>query len=368
MVNGLRRDDSAPPLYVQVAAILKQRLLSGAVKEGDPLPSEKALCIEFAVARGTLRQALRLLEEEGFLRREQGRGTFITLRRRTRTTQPNQHLAFIVPYVRDSSVSSILVGFQEVAEEAGYSVIFNHVNNDPHQQEDVIRKLVKQRVQGIALYPVNSDYVPPVDKLVQAGYPLVMVDRYLRDLTTDCVMSDHFGGALLGTRYLFDRGHRHVGFVNWLSSSISLEHREQGYWQALYERGIPRKPELVCRVESYPAVDLTPLEDYLARHDRPTAVFAANDQIAIALYKAAGAMGLSIPDDLAIVGFDNLDVSLHLDPPLTTVEQPFRQIGAKAAERLLARINGDHSPLQSFTLAPHLIERESCAMLHIRQP
>ncbi|MBZ0297722.1 MAG: GntR family transcriptional regulator [Anaerolineae bacterium] len=368
MVTSLRRDHSAPPLYVQVAAILRQRFLSGDVHEGDPLPSEKALCAEFSIARGTLRQALRLLEEEGYLRREQGRGTFITLHGRPQTAPFNRHLAFIVPYVRDSSVSSILVGFQEVAEEAGFSVIFNHVNNDPHQQEEVIRKLVKQDVQGIALYPVNSDHVPPVDALVQAHYPIVMVDRYLRDLTTDCVMSDHFGGALLGTQHLLDCGHTRIGFINWLSSSISLEHRELGYQQALYERGIPFDADFICRIEGYPVAELTALKAYLSRDDRPTAIFAANDQIAIALYRAAAALGLSIPDDLAIVGFDNLDVSVHLDPPLTTVEQPFKQIGAKTAERVLARINGDRSPLQAITLSPHLIQRESVAAMTLSQP
>src|SRR5690606_7813819 len=157
-------------------------------RDGDSLPPEKVLCAEFNIARGTLRQALQILENEGYLWREQGRGTFIRLpEQRANDDNGSRHLAFVVPYIRDSSVSTILVGFQQVAEEAGYSVIFNHVNNDLQQQQDVLQKLVQQGVQGIALYPVDSESPAGVERLVQTSYPIVLVDRYLKTLSTDYV-------------------------------------------------------------------------------------------------------------------------------------------------------------------------------------
>lgn len=362
MSQPLERGNEAQPLYVQVANILKQRILSGIWHDGENIPPEKMLCVEFEIARGTLRQALKILEDEGYLRREQGRGTFITLPGANGSTKTN-HLAFVVPYVRDSSVSTMLVGFQRVAEQSGYSVIFNHVNNDLAQQEEVVRKLVRQGVMGIALYPVDSEHTSPVAELTASGYPIVLVDRYLKGLSTDYVMTDHFGGALRGTHYLVNRGHRRVGFVTWLSPAISMEHRMLGYIQALREQGIQPDDKLICRVEGYPTVDLTPLKTYLSSSQRPTAIFAANDQIAIALYRAAAAVGLRVPEDLAVVGFDNLDISSHLDPPLTTVAQPFMKIGETAVEMLLRRIRGEAGHLQQITLAPELVIRQSCLAL-----
>jgi GntR family transcriptional regulator of arabinose operon len=362
MPQQLERGNDAQHLYVQVASILKQRILSGIWHEGNSIPPEKMLCVEFEIARGTLRQALKVLEDEGYLRREQGRGTFITLPERNAGAK-TKHLAFVVPYVRDSSVSTILVGFQRLAEQSGYSVIFNHVNNDLDQQEEVVRKLVRQGVMGIALYPVDSEHTAPVAELVASGYPIVLVDRYLKGVSTDYVMTDHFGGALRGVHYLLNRGHQRVGFVTWLSPAISMEHRMLGYVQALRERGIQPDNDLICHVKGYPTVDLTPLRTYLSSSQRPTAIFAANDQIAIALYRAASTVGLRVPEDLAVVGFDNLDISPHLDPPLTTVAQPFMKIGETAVELLLRRIHGEAGYLQQITLTPELVIRQSCLAL-----
>lgn len=369
----LDRAKDAEPLYIQVANIIRQKILSGEWKNGDAIPSEKSLCIDFDVARGTLRQALQLLENEDFLVREQGRGTFIQLKNPSNhlSGSQNRHLGFVVPYLRDSSVSTILVGFQRVAEEAGYSVIFHHVNNDPSQQANVLQKLVQQGVMGIGLYPVDSEATGGIVELVRAHYPLVLVDRYLKHLSTDYVMSNHFGGVLSGIQYLLDLGHQRVGFVNWISPSVSMEHRQLGYLQAMRERNIDIDERAICVVEGYPTVNIKPLIAYLNRPDRPTAIFAANDQIAIALYRAAAEVGLHIPDDLSVIGFDNLDISAHLDPPLTTVAQPFMEIGQEVARVLISRIEGEPPPLRQITLPLQLMVRDSCKPLcdtHVPAP
>lgn len=353
----------APHLHIQVAAILKERVDSGVWPNGTGLPSEKELCAEFDVARGTIRQALQTLEREGYLRREQGRGTFVQINSGAAADwAQSRRLAFVVPYVRDSSVPTILIGFQQVAEQSNFSVIFNHVNNDLKQQERVIRKLMAENVAGIALYPVDSENLSlaVLDSLAQAGIPIVLIDRYLRAAATDYVMTDHFGGAIRGTHYLFEQGHRRVGFISWLSPAISMEHRYLGYAQALVERDVPLDERLVCHVEGYPVFDYSRLAVYLSGPQRPTAVFTANDQIAIALYRAAASVGLSIPGDLSVLSFDNLDVSSHLDPPLTTLAQPFAQIGQAAAELLLRRIQGERGHCEQITLPTQLIIRESC--------
>lgn len=370
MAYALDRSKDSEPLYIQMANIIRQKILSGEWKHNEALPPEKALCVEFDIARGTLRQALQLLESEGYLMREQGRGTFIRLTNSLGEAQESQnhHLGFVVPYIRDSSVSTILVGFQKVAEKAGYSVVFNHVNNSPAQQQEVLQKLVQQGVMGIGLYPVDSEDVTGIDKLVRAAYPIVLVDRYLKRLSTDYVMSDHFGGALRAVHYLVDQGHWRIGFATWFSPAVSMEHRLLGYYQALRERDIEIDDNLICRVEGYPTVNKEPLVAWLDSPNRPSAVFAANDQIAIALYRAASVVGLRIPEDLSVIGFDNLDLSAHLDPPLTTMAQSFLEIGRQVAHVLLNRIQGETAPLCHITLPPELIVRESCIALTSKSP
>ena len=361
MTQSLERRKDSDPLYIQVANIIRNHILDGTWREGDTIPPEKVLCAEFNIARGTMRQALQLLENEGYLWREQGRGTFIRLVDRQNNESQSRHLAFVVPYIRDSSVSTILVGFQQVAEQAGFSVIFNHVNNDLQQQKEVMQRLVQQGVMGIALYPVDSETLTGIDKLVRSQYPVVLVDRYLKGFSTDYVMSDHFGGALRGVHYLLNQGHQKVGFVTWLSPAISMDHRLLGYLHAMRERGLEVNENLICRVEGYPTVNRTSLISYLTSDVRPTAVFAANDQIAVALYRAAASVGLNIPEDLSVLGFDNLDISAHLDPPLTTIAQQFLVIGRQAAQVLLSRIRGEVMPLQQITVSPELVIRDSCA-------
>jgi GntR family transcriptional regulator of arabinose operon len=361
MNQSLERGKDSDPLYVQVANIIRKHILDGTWREGDTIPPEKTLCAEFNIARGTMRQALQLLESEGYLWREQGRGTFIRLIDRQNNESQSRHLAFVVPYIRDSSVSTILVGFQQVAEQAGFSVVFNHVNNDLQQQQEVVQRLVQQGVMGIALYPVDSESLTGIDRLVRSNFPVVLVDRYLKGFSTNYVMSDHFGGALRGVHYLLNQGHQRVGFVSWLSPAINMDHRLLGYIHALRERGLEVDESLICRVEGYPTVNRTSLIAYLTSDARPTAVFAANDQIAVALYRAATAVGLRIPEDLSVLGFDNLDISAHLEPPLTTIAQQFLVIGRQAAQVLLSRIRGEVMPLQQITISPELVIRDSCA-------
>ena len=358
----LARGGDAPPLYVQVSDILRRRILEGVWDEGAAIPPEYQLCEEFDIARGTLRQALDKLEQEGLLRRERGRGTFVTWSgvRRRPEGHPGSQIAFIVPYVRDTFVSTILLGLERGADERGFSVVFSHVSNSPAEQRAALLRIGEQNLAGVALYPVDSVHIEPVDALIQRGFPLVLVDRYLRGIVTDYVMSDHFGGALRATQHLINLGHRRIAFVSWRDPAISMEHRRAGYQRALEEAGIPFDPALCCEVEGYPIIDPDSFCDLLTRQPPVTAVFAANDQIALAIYKAAARYGRRIPHDLALVGFDNLDITAQLDTPLTTVAQAAFDIGYTAAQVLVRRISGEARGPQQIILPTTLIVRQSC--------
>lgn len=361
-MNAPLQRDNGIPLYLQVSEILMRQILNGNFPPGSNLAAEPDLCIEFGVARGTVRQALAKLEAEGFVRREQGRGTFVIWgeTQQTENGLVTNQIGLVVPYVRDSFVSTILLGAERAATEHDLSITFKHAENNLERQNKVLEDLVNQQLAGIILYPVNSLKTDGIERMVRSGYPLVLVDRYLRGLPTDYVMSDHFGGALRAVQHLIGLGHERIGLVSWRDPSISLEQRAAGYRQALVESGLPYEPVLTCEVEGYPSVAVEPLREFLSRSPGVTAVFAVNDQLALAVYKSARELGLRIPEDLAVVGFDNLDFTMHLDVPLTTVEQPAQEMGYQAVEALVRRINGTATTWQQIILPTRLIIRNSC--------
>jgi DNA-binding LacI/PurR family transcriptional regulator len=350
---------------MQIYTELKERIDIGEWSYGAMLPSEHELCDVYGVSRGTVRQVLGKLEEQGLIRRERGKGTFIA-RHGVHTTQKksiSQSISFIVPYVRDSFVSSILLGLESVARANGYTVVFHHVENDKDKQATALRKAVQQGAAGIVLYPVNSSIASPtLSDLVRKRFPLVLVDRYIRGIFADYVVSDNFGGGVFASQHLLSLGHRRIAFLSWVEMATSMEHRRLGYRQTLLEAGIEPDPNLEWEVIGYPEIDHDALKEYLLQTERPTAIFTANDQLALTVQRVAQSLNLQIPDDLALVGFDNLDISAHLDIPLTTVVQRAFDMGFEAGELILCQINERTNYTQRRILPVQLIIRRSCGV------
>jgi len=357
---------SDKPLYIQIYNALKIRIESDEWNFGAMLPSELELSEVYKVSRGTVRKVLAALEEDDLVRRERGRGTFIS---RPQGQMKNSHvsshsISFIVPYVRDSFVSSILLGLESVLRINDYTVVFHHVENDIDKQQIVLRQSSQQGVSGIALYPVDSNNVSPVlRELIQDEFPIVFVDRYIRGLYSDYVTSDNITGGLIATQHLLSLGHRKIVFLGWTELATSMEHRRLGYRQALLEAGIEPDPNDEWEVIGYPEVDQAALEERLSQPERPNAIFTANDQLALSVLSVARSLKISIPEELALVGFDNLDISAHLDIPLTTIAQPSFEIGYAAGELLVSQIKKDISWTQRRILPVQLIIRQSCGAI-----
>lgn len=354
---------SGIPLHIQVSNLLTSRILDGEWPIGGMLPSEQLLCTQLGISRGTLRQALAELQSNGYVRREQGRGTFVT-RGQVRQNQndlPSRTLAFLVPYVLDSFAPSLLMGVEHKAKEHGYSVLFHHVENSLVKQAEILHRLKQTGVAGIVLYPVDSIHIDQaILRIQEEHYPLVVVDRYFKHLTTDYVTADNFGGALRAAQHLIGLGHQRIGFLTSTEPAVTMEHRELGYRQALVEAGLVAAAEDMWSIECYPTMDMAPLVPVLSAAERPTAILAANDRLALALYKLSRTLHLRIPEDLAIVGFGDFGISAHLDPPLTSVALPTFEIGRKAAEVLMGRIDRSIVGPQQHMLPTNLIVRASC--------
>lgn len=191
------------------------------------------------------------------------------------------------------------------------------------------------------------------------GIPVVAVDPHTGPSGPPTVDSDSLAGAVTATRYLIGLGHRRIGFIGGRPDLESARLREAGFRQAMADAGIAVDESLVRSGGYATKTTEGPAHELLTLPDRPTAVFAANDLSAIAVIDVARELGLAVPDDLSVIGFDNVPESALANPPLTTIAQPLQQMGAEALRLLVDVINGvERDP--HLRLPTQLVERSSC--------
>jgi LacI family transcriptional regulator len=201
--------------------------------------------------------------------------------------------------------------------------------------------------------------VTPTVVDVRYGAPVVAVDPHTGSSELPTIDSDNLHGARLAIQHLLDLGHRRIALLAGRPDLQSAQLREQGYRDALMSAGVPVDERLV-QVGAYdPEVSVKAARQLLTSPERPSAMFAANDVSAIATINAARELGLRVPEDLSIVGFDNIPESALCTPALTTVEQPIRTMGQRAVETLVRLIRGESPEETHITLATRLVVRQS---------
>lgn len=192
------------------------------------------------------------------------------------------------------------------------------------------------------------------------GAPVVAVDPHTGPTSLPTVASDNLEGAITATEYLVGLGHRRIGFLAGRPDLESARLREQGFRQALASAGIELDPDLV-RVGGYELESAEqPARQMLQRSRPPSAVFAANDVTAIEVMRVARSLGMRVPDDLSVIGFDNIPEAALTEPGLTTIEQPIKEMGCEAVRMLIGLIDGTSAGPFQVTLPTSLVVRRSC--------
>jgi LacI family transcriptional regulator len=192
---------------------------------------------------------------------------------------------------------------------------------------------------------------------VDADIPLVAIDPHTGPVGVPSVTCDNITGASLATRHLLELGHRRIAFLTGRSDLCSSSQRYQGYVQALARAGIPADPSLVRDGSYSRQIAHGPAEELLRRPDRPTAVFAANDLSALGTMDLARELGLRVPQDLSVIGFDDIPEAALAEPPLSTVRQPLQQMGQVAVEILRTLLEESPATRTSVTLPTSLVHR-----------
>lgn len=360
--------ESSLPLHIQLLDELRHKVMSGELKPHDQLPGEWELVNTLNISRATIQRAWQAAQEEGLLYRVTGKGTFVA--EPVQETNARNAIAFMIPEYRGTFAMSLLSGAERVLRKQGYTLQFATTDRDIDEENRLLEELVDDGICGVILVPARGSLKGRILSSNALGVPIVQMDRPLNGIVLPCVASNNYAGGLQAMNHLTELGHRNVRFVARPHLDLwSVAERYRAYQDALRRQHIEPEEALLIAGEhemsSYEAYlnnddsDIEPLIKCLESEDRPTAIFAVNDWIALRVYRAVELVGLRIPDDISLVGFDDLDIAQYQKPPLTTVAQNANLMGAEAARRLLSMIEGEDVQ-EILTLVPtHLIQRES---------
>lgn len=269
-------------------------------------------------------------------------------------------IGMIVPDSTNPFFAEIARGIEDTTFGYRYSLILCNSDGDLEKELFYINHLAEKQVDGILFIAagVSTDHI---GMLLRRQIPVVVVDRNLSDVAVDAVLTDNRGGGYLATKYLVELGHRRIACITGPSDVTPSAERVAGYRQALQEAGIPADEELVIRGNFDYESGYAAAETLLSLSPRPTAIFACNDLMAVGVLSAANRHGLRIPDDLSVIGFDDVRLASFTVPLLTTVGQPKHEIGVLAATWLLERIEQPDQPPRKRMLDVSLKVRQTTA-------
>lgn len=260
-----------------------------------------------------------------------------SLRRRETLT-----LGLLVPSIEIPFFAHVAARIEAAANDAGYSIILCNSGWSLERERHYLTNLLARRVDGLVCITLSlaGEHLAPV---LRQRTPVVVFERMMADIALDAVEIDNFQGAFDATAHLTRFGHRRIGCITGIPASTLYEDRIRGYRGALESEGITFDPALVHAGDYSEETGIRAARLMLDVPERPTAIFAFNDLMAVGAMQAVHERGLRVPFDVAVIGFDGLALTKHTFPPLSTVEQPIAEMGETAIAMLLERIRGDDS-------------------------
>ncbi len=268
-------------------------------------------------------------------------------------------VALIVPDISNPFFPAIARGIEDTARQRGYAVLLCNTYEDLAREHAYLQLLRKRWVDGLIFATVGSN-TRHLRALREEGLPVVLVARDVGGITIDAVLVDNLRGAYDATTHLARLGHRGIAHITGPASLRVARDRRRGYEQALSEAGLPGDETLIVAGDFTADGGRAAMVTLLDRGRQFSAVVAANDLMAIGAMEALRAVGRRIPEDVAVVGFDDITFASLVSPALSTVAQPKYRMGQLAMERLLDLMAGASPAGRRIVLEPRLIVRESC--------
>ncbi len=272
-------------------------------------------------------------------------------------------VGLIVKDISNPLYSKISLGVEEICEAAGYSVIIGNTHKDWQREVEYVNLLKRRRVDGLIIFPLQRGVnISHIRELQEANLPFVLLAE-VPGIDADLVRADDKTGAYNATRHLLEQGYRDLVYISGPESFLANDRRLLGFQNALQEFAITFDSS--CLVKSgWRFHDGYEAGKSLIQQKKklPDGAFCYNDPVAIGFMRALSENGIQIPRQVAVIGFDDSSVSAYLNPGLTTVAQPAREIGRQAAQRLMERIREKtkRAPAKHIYMQTHLVIRESC--------
>lgn len=248
-------------------------------------------------------------------------------------------IGVIIPDISNHYYAEIVRGIQSVADRAGYNIILQNTDRDPDQIVKSIYLLREKIVDGIIFSGGTINGYEPLSALKELRDRVVVIGRH--DVDFPAIMVDNIAGATLAVEHLIDAGHSRIGLIGLSADSTTAKDRLSGYRNALAQSSCPYDESLICQGSMTPESGYHQAKKLLSQENSPTAIFAGNDQMAFGAIYAAIEMGLRVPEDLAVIGFDNIPLSSFFVPPLSTIEVPMSTLGADSMATLMGLIAGE---------------------------
>jgi DNA-binding LacI/PurR family transcriptional regulator len=270
-------------------------------------------------------------------------------------------IGVIIPDISNPFFPLVVRGVEDIAYQNSYRLMLCNTDNDAQKEQVYFNELRAYRMAGLIVIPSADSRLVPLAGGAGGDIPVICLDRCPEGWKGDTVTVDNEEGAYQAIRYLLELGHRRIACIAGQLHVTSGVERLKGFRRALREAGISIAPEYIQegrfdRLSGYEKALML-----LQFSPRPTAIFAANDLVALGVLAAMRELGLRCPEDVSLVGFDDLELASFTNPALTTVAQPAYQMGARAAGLLFERLRGEAVPTQRIVMKATLKTRDSTA-------
>lgn len=363
-----RMTENGKPKYFTLMEELKEKIISGRIQPGEKLPSENQFTIQYSLSRHTVRKALSLLEQEGYIEACHGKGTFCS--EKMRHMKKSRNIAVVTTYISDYIFPRLIQGMDNVLSEQGYSIILKNTGNSRQKEAKCLEELFQKDIDGLIIEPSKSQlscrHPGLYENLEKYQIPYIFIQGIYTEMKDKphILMDDARGGYLV-TKYLLEQGHRRItGFFK--ADDIQGIQRHKGYVRALQEAGIPYDPDLVVwfHTEDRRSKPSMMVKEMVKTGSLPHGIVCYNDQIAVQVIESLEDCGLQVPKDISVTGYDN-SLYAQRGTGITTIAHPQERLGEMAAELILEKINGvseEDSKVERL-IQPELIVRGSCRRL-----
>jgi DNA-binding LacI/PurR family transcriptional regulator len=354
--------DSGISLYSTLAERLRRSIREHEYLPGQLIGSEHDLARTQGLSRVTVRKASELLVNEGLIERRPGKGLYVRA-----NFAATQLVQVIVGNLRWEPCLQVAIGVKEASKDAHVQVQLYDAHRDAEMDLNLIRQLPDGPIQGAVIV---SFYSPALNKELYAleskGFPFVLVDQRLRDIEVPSVISNNLSGGYQAGKALLAQGHKRIGFIGDLIAG-TVQDRLAGLRDAVGDANLPFDRSLVVDLEDQDRLGDWSVRieecvrDIMGRANPPTALFCSCDAVARSAYRVLAAMGLNIPGDISVVGFDDDPLAEWVSPAMATVRQDFKGMGKAAIDLLCKRMADPSGPIEHRVMPVQWVERGSVA-------